>query len=109
MVRQALELIEDRPAHPWTIAELAAAVAVSARTLQDRFAHALGLPPMTYLRNVRLDRIHAELLDGDPAEITVGVAAARWGFLHPGRFAAAYQQRFGRPPSATLRASPFGN
>jgi transcriptional regulator GlxA family with amidase domain len=29
--------------------------------------------------------------------------AARWGFAHPGRFAAIYQGSFGHAPSATLR------
>jgi len=108
-VRQAVELIEDRPEHAWTIAELAAAVAVSARTLQERFSQTLGTPPMTYLRDVRLDRIHAQLLGADPSEIAVGTVAARWGFLHPGRFAAAYKRRFGRSPSTTLRSGRARN
>ena len=98
-----IELIEERPEHPWTIAELAAAVTVSVRTLQDWFAQTLGVPPMTYLRDVRLDRIHTQLLAADAREVTVATVAARWGFLHAGRFAAAYKRRFGRSPSATLR------
>jgi AraC-like DNA-binding protein len=103
-VRQAVELIEDRPEQAWTIAELAAAVAVSARTLQERFSQTLGIPPMTYLRDVRLDRIHSQLLVADPSDVAVSTVAARWGFLHPGRFAAAYKRRFGRSPSTTLRS-----
>ncbi|WP_147260395.1 AraC family transcriptional regulator [Pseudonocardia hierapolitana] len=103
-VRQAVELIEERPEHAWTITELAATVAVSVRTLQDRFAQSVGIPPMTYLRDVRLDRVHAQLLAADPHEVTVGSVAASWGFLHAGRFAVAYKRRFGRSPSATLRS-----
>jgi AraC-like DNA-binding protein len=103
-VRQAVELIEDRPEHAWTIAELAAAVAVSARTLQEQFSRTLGISPMTRLRDVRLDRIHAQLLAADPSEVTVGSVAARWAFLHPGRFAVAYKRRFGTSPSTTLRS-----
>ena len=31
--------------------------------------------------------------------------AEHWGFEHPGRFAAAYQQAYGESPSATLARS----
>ncbi|MFC6258517.1 hypothetical protein ACFP5Z_15825 [Kocuria oceani] len=31
------------------------------------------------------------------------VVAARWGFTHRGRFAAAYRDRYGRSPAVTLR------
>jgi len=34
---------------------------------------------------------------------TVAAIAARWGFAHPGRFAAAYQQQYGTTPATTLR------
>ena len=102
-VRLAVDLIQERPEHPWTVAELAAAVSVSARTLQDGFARALGTTPMAYLRDVRLDRVHAQLLAAEPGELAVGQAAARWGFLHAGRFSAAYKRRFGRSPSSTVR------
>jgi AraC-like DNA-binding protein len=104
-VRLAVDLIEDRPGHPWSVAELAAAVTVSARTLQDGFARTLGTSPMAYLRDVRLDRIHAELLAAGPDAVAVGQVAARWGFLHAGRFSATYKRRFGRSPSATARRS----
>ena len=58
---------------------------------------------MRYLRHIRLDRAHHDLLDADPATVTVTTIAARWGFPHPGRFAAAYRDHYGRAPSATLR------
>jgi AraC-like DNA-binding protein len=98
-VRLAVELLEERPEHPWTVAELAADVAVSARTLQEGFARAVGTPPMAYLRDIRLDRIRAELLAAELGTLSVGAVAARWGFLHAGRFAAAYKRRFGVSPS----------
>jgi transcriptional regulator GlxA family with amidase domain len=33
----------------------------------------------------------------------VGQIAARWGFAHPGRFAALYREAYGTSPSRTLR------
>ena len=81
-------------------------VAVSARSLQDGFQRSIGVPPMRYLRNVRLDRVHDDLLAAGPDEATVSQVAGRWGFLHLSRFAAAYRERFGQSPSQTLRHAP---
>jgi AraC-like DNA-binding protein len=47
----------------------------------------------------RLAAAHLE----NPATVTISSVAARWGFVHPGRFAAAYRRRFGVSPSATVR------
>ena len=105
-VRQALELIQEQPDLPWSTACLAARVGVSARTLQEGFARTVGVPPMTHLRAARLDRIHAELSIAEPGSVNVGTVAARWGFVHAGRFAAAYRRRFGCAPSETARKVP---
>jgi transcriptional regulator GlxA family with amidase domain len=105
-VRQALKLIQEQPDLPWSTACLAARVGVSARTLQEGFASTVGVPPMTHLRAARLDRIHAELSIAEPGTVNVGTVAARWGFVHAGRFAAAYRRRFGCAPSETARKLP---
>lgn len=45
VVRDALVLMHQRPAHPWTTADLASAVRVSRATLSRRFPVALGMSP----------------------------------------------------------------
>jgi transcriptional regulator GlxA family with amidase domain len=75
---------------------------VSVRTLQDSFAKHVGQSPLQYLRSVRLARAHDALLAADPYENTVAAIAHRWGFTHPGRFAADHKSRFGEHPSRTL-------
>jgi AraC-like DNA-binding protein len=102
-VRRAVELMRNRPQEPWTSASLAEQVAVSVRSLQEGFQRSLGMPPMVYLRELRLDHVHAELAAGDPDGPTVSAVGQRWGFPHAGRFAAAYKRKFGRSPSETLR------
>jgi AraC-like DNA-binding protein len=68
-----------------------------------RAHHPLGLTPGQYLRRVRLAGAHADLAAGDPtAGDTVAAIAARWGFTHPGRFAAAYRTAYGISPRRTL-------
>jgi AraC-like DNA-binding protein len=102
-VRRALELIEGEPERPWSSTTLAQEVAVSVRALQEGFQRSFGLPPMAYLREVRLDRVHDELVSAAPGTVTVTAVAARWGFLHAGRFSTAYRRKFGCLPSDTLR------
>jgi AraC-like DNA-binding protein len=101
--RRAVELLHGRPEHPWTTSELAAAVAVSAHSLQTGFRAHTGKTPMAYLNSVRLEQAHHDLTLADPHRTTVGHIAHSWGFLHLGRFASAYQYRYGQPPSHTLR------
>jgi AraC-like DNA-binding protein len=98
-VRRAVDLIEAHPENVFTVGDLAQAAGVSARRLQEGFREHLGVSPMTYLRNVRLDRAHADLLTGATG---VTDAAGRWGFTHLSRFSAAYRRRFGAAPSETL-------
>lgn len=83
--------------------DVVAACGVSLRTLQEAFARHYGVGPMTWLRNLRLDRVRAELERAPPGAVKVGDVAGRWGFYHLSHFTAAYRRRFGELPSQTLR------
>lgn len=102
-VKRALDAMHSRPAYPYTAAELAAVSGVGVRVLQDAFKQHLGMSPMTYLRRLRLDGVHRDLVRGDPWRTSVGEVAVAWGFTHLGRFAGAYRKRFGVSPSDTLK------
>jgi AraC-like DNA-binding protein len=103
VVKRTVDAIQARPEHPFTCAELAGIAGVSVRALQDSYRHYLGVPPMTYLRRVRLHRVHEDLRRADSQRTTVAEVASRWGFTHLGRFAAQYREAFGTSPSQTLR------
>jgi AraC-like DNA-binding protein len=105
-IARAVELVEERPAEPWTTIRLARAVHVSVRSLQEGFRRDLQVPPMTYLRQVRLRRVREALAQGTPDTTTVSSVASSFGFLHMSRFSAAYREAFGETPSATLRRPP---
>lgn len=102
-ISRAVDLLEAEPAAPWTVGDLASRVGLSTRGLQYGFVRHVGMPPTEYLRSVRLHRAHADLRSADPARHGVAHIAARWGFTNPGRFAAAYRERYGMAPSQTLR------
>lgn len=105
-IARAVELLEERPEHPWTTVSLAQEVHLSVRALQDGFRRHHDLTPMAYLRRTRLRRAHEELEAATPGSLQVQEVALRLGFLHLGRFAATYRDEYGVPPSATLaRAS----
>ncbi len=103
-VRRAISFVEEHAGDDLDLLAIAEAARVGPRALQRAFRRTLDRTPLEYLREVRLDRAHDELRLADPAAgTTVAGVAARWGFGHPGRFAAAYRQRFGRSPVTTLR------
>ncbi|MCO8272143.1 AraC family transcriptional regulator [Actinoplanes sp. TRM 88003] len=100
VLRRATSFIEEHPANPLTVAEIADAAGVGIRALQTAFRRHLGVTPMAYLRRVRLDHVHRELRAGG---VTVQDSARRWGFANLGRFAAEYRAEYGETPSQTLR------
>jgi len=101
VVRRAAELVRAEPGRAWSTGGLAAEVHLSVRALQEGFSRELGVAPMPYVRQVRLQRVRDAL--AHPTEATtVGAVAARFGFAHLGRFAGHYLERFGELPSVTL-------
>jgi AraC-like DNA-binding protein len=104
VVRRAVEYIEANADSDLSPADIAAAAHITVRGLQYAFRRHLDTTPMAYVRRVRLDRAHRELLAADPGSgATVAAIAARWGFLHQGRFVATYRSVHGRTPGQTLR------
>ncbi|MBS1696577.1 MAG: AraC family transcriptional regulator [Actinobacteria bacterium] len=104
VVRDAIKYIDAHLAEPITMASIAANVHMSVRSVQQGFREELGVSPMTYVRDRRLERVHDELTDALPSDgVTVTDVANRWGFHHLGSFAVEYRKRWGITPSETLR------
>ncbi|QJU55096.1 helix-turn-helix transcriptional regulator [Herbiconiux sp. KACC 21604] len=101
-LRAAMEFLQAHADRPVTPADAAEAAGLSPRGLQQAFQRHLAVTPTTYLRQVRLERAHDDLLASSPDQVTVGAIAAGWGFTHLGRFSVAYRQRFGESPRHTL-------
>lgn len=104
VVREALAFIDDHLAERITMADIAKAVHMSVRAVQQGFHDELGTTPMLHLRNRRLERAHEALTDVLPSDgVTVTDIAERWGFTHLSSFATLYRKRWGESPSETLR------
>lgn len=102
-VKRAEDYIHSHAEQPLTIVELASHAGVSTRALFAGFQDFRGISPMAYLKAVRLQRVHEELLASSSVTATVTNVAMRWGFNHLGHFTTDYKRRFGESPSETLR------
>jgi AraC-like DNA-binding protein len=106
-VRRAVGYIDAYADQPITMDQVAVVAGVGGRALRAAFRRYYGTTPMGYLRRVRLERARAQLEAAGPADAaTVAAVARQWGWASPARFAAAYQQRFGVPPSHVTK-TPF--
>lgn len=103
LLRRAISYIEANAGNDVALADIAEAVHVTPRAVQYMFRRHLGTTPLQYLRRLRLDHVHRDLLVATQPDQTVTQVAARWGFTHTGRFAVLYRQTFGRSPHETLR------
>jgi AraC-like DNA-binding protein len=103
-VTAAVEAIETHPERAYTSETLAELAGVSVRGLRLGFRRRLDMSPMAFLWHTRLSRVHDELRAADPRRTTVREVARRWGFVHLGRFAAAYLERYRVTPTQTLYA-----
>ena len=104
-VRLAVAYIDTHAGEDLSLLDIARAVSITPRALQYAFRRHLDTTPLGYLRIVRLDRAHTDLLNADPTRgDTVGCIAMRWGFLHQGNFAASYRDAYGTTPRQTLRS-----
>ena len=95
VVGQALRLLHHDPAHPWTVAELAAAAGVSRAALARRFNDLVGEPPMSFLTGWRI-ALAADLLREPGA--TVGSVADQVGYGSPYALSTAFKRVRGISP-----------
>jgi AraC-like DNA-binding protein len=102
VVRRAVDFIDANAERELTMSDIAAAAGIGPRGLQAAFLGHQDSTPTDYVRRVRLDRAHRELLDTAPADHdTVPAVAARWGFPRLSAFVTAHQQVYGCPPGQT--------
>ena len=98
-VGKALSLMHARPAHAWTIEELAHDAGASRSVLAERFAELVGMPPMHYLASWRMQIASGLLSNG----IHIAVVAAETGYGSEAAFSRAFKKVVGMPPSAWRR------
>ena len=99
-VARALALMHARPAHPWTVDDLARRVGMSRSGFAQRFADLLGVPPMQYLAQWRLQLAARQLRLADRPLASV---AEDVGYESEAAFNRAFKREFGVPPATWRR------
>jgi AraC-like DNA-binding protein len=97
LVGRAIGLMHERPAHSWTIAELATEVASSRSSLSERFTKLVGIAPMQYLTQWRM-QVAARLLRETGAK--VAAVGADVGYESEAAFSRAFKKATGVAPGA---------
>jgi len=112
-VVDAMREMEARPAHQWTLTELAAELHLAPGYLIRLFKSATGLPPMAFLSRHRVEVAAARLLHTDEPISRIGESVgwpdqnyfARRFRAHYGLSASAYRARFSHN---AVRLRPWG-
>jgi AraC-like DNA-binding protein len=99
-VGRALALMHEQPAQRWTIDELGRGVGLSRSALHERFAELIGVPPMQYLAQWRMQAAARLLLE---TRSTVASIALEVGYDSEAAFARAFKRSVGKPPAAWRR------
>lgn len=112
-VGKALSLLHERPAHAWTVDDLAREVGLSRSALHERFVQYVGDPPMHYLGRWRI-QLGARLLRD--SNRNVATIALDVGYESEAAFSRAFRRWIGMPPAAWRKAqdrrqavSPLGH
>jgi AraC-like DNA-binding protein len=100
-IGRAISLMHGEPAAAWTLEELGRQVGLSRSALHERFVALLGIPPMQYLTNWRM-QCGARLLRESQA--TVATVALDVGYESEAAFARAFKRATGLPPAAWRRS-----
>lgn len=98
----ALQRLHERPAHDWSLDELAKDCGVSRSVLAERFAHLVGVPPIQYLAQWRI-QLAASLLRGSRAGLAE--IAERVGYGSEAALSRAFKRQVGVAPAQYRRSA----
>jgi AraC-like DNA-binding protein len=99
-VGRALALLHEEPAKDWSIDELGRRVGLSRSALHERFVQLVGVPPMQYLAQWRMQTAARLLLE---TRATVAAIALDVGYESEAAFARAFKRAVGKPPGSWRR------
>jgi AraC-like DNA-binding protein len=100
LIGRALALLHEQPARDWTVDELGRHVGLSRSALHERFVELIGVPPMQYLAQWRMQAAARMLLE---TRATVATIALEVGYDSEAAFARAFKRLVGKPPAAWRR------
>lgn len=104
----AVRLLRDRLAEPWTLDALADEIHLSRSQLARSFAATVGISPMAYLRQMRVERMARLLVSTD---LSIAEAARSVGWRNQFHASQCFHAHYGVSPTEFRRrqsTSPVG-
>lgn len=98
-----VQFIEDNIKRDITAEELAQYSHLSLRSLYLLFEKNAKTTPKNFIRQKKLERVYATLMDPSSKMANVTAVAIDYGFTHLGRFSEFYKATFGILPSVSLK------
>jgi AraC-like DNA-binding protein len=99
-IARALQRLRSEPAQPWTVAALAKVAGLSRAAFARRFLAELGVPPLRYLAELRMERAAHLLAEGDASLASI---AAEVGYESEFAFSRAFKRHTGEAPALYRR------
>lgn len=99
-IGNALQLMHRSPEDPWTVDTLARRVGMSRSRFAERFRQLMGMGPMAYLSDWRLQKALTLLHD---RHASVQQVANQIGYESPAAFTRAFSSKFGVAPTEYRR------
>lgn len=101
-IKQALDLMHQRPEVVWTVLDLASAANMSRTSFSTLFCELMGSPPMKYLASWRMEVARSLLHNEGP---TLAEIAEQVGYSSQASFTKVFRERVGLTPGAYRDAS----
>ena len=101
-VARALALLHRDIARPWTVDDLGREVGLSRSALAERFNRLIGVPPMHYVANLRMQVAAQELRNTSASLASV---ANKVGYDSEAAFSRAFKKAFGTAPATWRRSN----
>jgi AraC family transcriptional regulator, ethanolamine operon transcriptional activator len=105
-VERAREYIQQNLSEPIRMSELSRYAHIQGRSLQYGFRESLGMPPVIYVKMLRLGEAYRRLLSPDYQHLTISEVALDAGFRHLSQFSVDYKHVFMESPSDTRMRLP---
>ena len=103
IVRESIDWMKTHLSEPFRIGDVAAALQIPTRTIQQAFADELGRPPLAQAKLLRLHALRSRLQDPTKKKATIATQMNACGLPASGETALAYRACFGEKPSQTKR------
>ncbi len=100
-IGRAIAMIHREPERDWTVASLAAEVAMSRSGFSARFSELVGQSAMQYVTSWRMN-LAVDLLREE--QLSIAVVAAKLGYQSEAAFSRAFKRVTGEPPSSVRQA-----